>query len=123
MSRLVFVVPLKEGTFEQAKSLLAQGPPFDLVATEFDRHEVYLTDREVVFVFESPGPSGTLRLAGEDSSLWQVAAAWTEIMAAKPRKAGVAYVWARPDNGEAVFFEATPGPGDSEGGELFPPES
>ena len=52
MSRLVVIVPLREGTLEKARSLLAQGPPFDLEATDFDRHEVYLTDHEVVFVYE-----------------------------------------------------------------------
>jgi hypothetical protein len=121
MSRLVVVVPLKDGAHEKARALLAQGPPFDLEATDFDRHEVYLTKREVVFVFESPGSSATLRLPGEDPSVWKAAAAWQQLMAEKPRKAETAYSWARPQNGEAVFFEPTPGPGDSEGGDVFAP--
>src|SRR5688572_1210276 len=121
MSRLVVVVPLKEGVHEKARSLLAQGPPFELETTEFDRHEVYLTQREVVFVFESPGATATLRLLGEDPSLWKVAAAWQKLMAERPRKAETVYSWARPENGEGVFSGPTPGPGDSEGGEVFPP--
>ena len=121
MSRVVVVVPLKEGVHEKARSLLAQGPPFELQATEFDRHEVYLTQREVVFMFDSAGTTETLRLLAEDPSLLRVAAAWQELMAERPRKAEIAYAWSRPENGEALFFEPTPGPGDSEGGELFPP--
>ena len=121
MSRLVVVVPLKDGAYEKACALLAHGPPFDLEATEFDRHEVYLTKREVVFVFDSATSSATLRLPGEDPSLWKVAAAWQKLMAEKPRKAETAYSWARPENGEAVFFQPTPGPGDSEGGDVFAP--
>jgi|SRR5215218_9627299 len=121
MSRLVVVVPLKDGAYERARALFAHGPPFDLKATEFERHEVYLTEREVVFVFDSASSSATLRLLGEDPSVWKVTAAWQKLMAEKPRKAETAYSWARPENGEAVFFQATPGPGDSEGGDVFAP--
>lgn len=121
MSKLIVVVPLKDGAYEEARSLLAQGPPFQLEATDFDRHEVYLTEREVVFIFESPQASATLRLPGEDPSLWKAAAAWEKLMAGRPRKAATAYTWARPDICDDLFFEPTPGPGDSEGGDVFAP--
>ena len=121
MSRLVVIVPLEEGTLEKARSLLAQGPPFDLEATDFDRHEVYLTDHEVVFVFDSEKSPATLRLLGEDPLVWKAAKAWQKLMAGKPRKAETAYSWKRPADGEAIFFDATPGPGDSEGGNVFAP--
>jgi len=121
MSRLIVVVPLREGTREEARSLLAEGPPFDLEATDFDRHEVYLTDREVVFVFDSEKLPATLRLPGEDPSVWKAAKAWQKLMAGKPRKAETAYSWRRPDDGDAVFFGPMPGPGDSDGGDLFQP--
>ena len=121
MSRLVVVVPLREGTRDKARSLLAEGPPFDLEATDFDRHEVYVTEREVVFVFESEALPATLRLPGEDPAVWKAAAAWEELMAGKPRRAETAYSWRRPADGEAVFFDPTPGPGDSEGGDVFAP--
>jgi hypothetical protein len=121
MSRLVVVVPLKAGAYEKARSLLAEGPPFELERTEFDRHEVFLTHREVVFVFESEQSSATLRLPGEDPSLWRVAAAWEKLMAERPRKAENVFTWARLEIFEDVFFEPTPGPGDSEGGDVFSP--
>jgi hypothetical protein len=121
MSRLVLVVPLKDGAREEARSLLAQGPPFDLEATDFDRHEVFLTECEVVFVFESRGSPATLRLPGEDPRVWKAAAAWQEVMAERPRKAETVYAWRRLGNTEAVFFDATPGPGDSDGGDVFAP--
>src|SRR5215218_10164635 len=105
MSRLVVVVTLKDNAYEKARSLLAQGPPFDLEATELERHEVYLTEREVVFVFDSERAQATLRLAGEDLSLWKAAAAWRKLMAERNRKAETAYSWARPLNGEGVSFE------------------
>lgn len=52
---------------------------------------MYLTEREVVFVFALPGPSSTLGLSAEDPKLWKAGAAWREIIAARPRKPEVAY--------------------------------
>lgn len=54
--------------------------------------------------------------------LWKIAAAWEKLMAGKPRKAETAYSWTRSVDGDAIFFAATPGPGDSEGGDVFAPE-
>lgn len=121
MGRLVVVVPLKDGASEKARALLAKGPPFDLEATEFDRHEVYLSEREAIFLFETPGPSATLKLPGEDPSLWKVAATWQPLMAGRPRKALTAYSWRRAKDRGALSFEPTPGQGDSEGGDVFTP--
>jgi hypothetical protein len=121
VSLLVVVLPLRNGTREKARALLKHGPPFDLEATEIERHEVYLTEREVIFVFESSARSATVRLPGEDLSLWKAAAAWQRLIAGKPRKGETAYSWIRSENGEGISFEPTPGPGDSEGGDVFPP--
>jgi hypothetical protein len=121
VGRLVVVVPLKDGASEKARALLAKGPPFDLEGTEFDRHEVYLSEREAIFLFETPGPSATLKLPGEDPSLWKVAATWQPLMAGKPRKALTAYSWRRAKDRGALSFEPTPGQGDSEGGDVFTP--
>ena len=37
---------------EEARKLIAQGPPFDIGASGLQRHTVYLSAAEVVFVFE-----------------------------------------------------------------------
>jgi hypothetical protein len=121
MAQLVVVVPLKVGAADGARELLAGGPPFDLAETEFLRHAVHLTDREVIFVFEEPGESATLRLPGEDPALWQAAAAWREILEGRPRVARLAFSWERPDSSGDVFYGPTPGPGDSDGGDVYGP--
>lgn len=95
MSLLAVVVPLREGARAKARELLEQGPPFDLDKTRFERHHVFLTDSEVVFVFEAPGQTATLELPAEDPALWRAAAAWRECMAGRPRKAEVALAWER----------------------------
>ena len=121
MSELVLVRPLKENAYEDALTLLAEGPPFDLEATEFARHRVYATRREIVFVFESPGPSATLRLRAEDPALWKVAHEWQKLMAGRPRKAQTAFSWQRREDAEGISYEPTPGPGDSDGGDVYGP--
>jgi hypothetical protein len=95
MSRLVVVVPLKAGSRERVKELVREGPPFELEQTQFDRHHVFVTDREVVFLFESDGASQTLHLPGEDPALWRAAEAWREVMAGRPRIASTVFSWVR----------------------------
>jgi hypothetical protein len=95
MSRLVLVVPLEERTAARARELLRDGPPFELDATRLESHEVYLTDREAVFVFETAGDEPALQLHAEDPSLWRAAAAWRECIAGRPRKAETAFSWTR----------------------------
>lgn len=95
MSRLVVVVPLADGARERARELLEQGPPFDPAATHLERHSAYLTDREAVFVFETPGDEPPLQLRAEDPALLYAAEAWRDLMAGRPRKAQPVYSWER----------------------------
>ena len=111
VSRLVVVVPLKDGAAEKARALLAKGPPFDLEATEFDRHEVYLSEREAVFLFETPGPSATLKLPGEDPSLWKVAAAWQPLHGGQASQGPHRILLAAREVTGRPFLRADAGPG------------
>ena len=43
MSRLIVVVPLKDGGRAKAEKLLEQGPPFEIEGTHLERHEVFLS--------------------------------------------------------------------------------
>ena len=121
MSELVVVLPLKEKAYEEALGLLRERPPFELDETDFARHRVYATRSEIVFVFESPGPTATLRLASKDPSGWKVGRPWRKLMAGPPRKAQTVFSWARGRDVEGVSYAATPGPGDSEGGDVYAP--
>jgi hypothetical protein len=96
-SRLVVVAPLAEGTRERARELLADGPPFEPEGTSLSAHRVYLTEREVVFVFQGTQPRAALeRLAG-DAGMWRAAAAWREVLAGRPQIAEQVYDWRRVD--------------------------
>jgi hypothetical protein len=97
--RTAFVVPLKEGSHDAARALLDGGPPFDPEETALDRHEVYLTPHEVVFVFESRIGADALEPLLSNPELWQSAASWREHLAGPPRIAEDVYSWTRPDGG------------------------
>lgn len=120
VSRLVIVAPLRPGSREQALRLLEHGPPFELGESGFDRHQVYLSDREAIFLFEADGDAA-LRLPAEDLELMRAADAWRECLAGAPRVASEAFSWERVVTPEGVSFAPTPGPGDSEGGDVYPP--
>jgi hypothetical protein len=118
MSRAVVVLPLREGTSEQAAELLHGGPPFDPEEVGLERHHVFLTKSEAVFVFEADSRHSAEKLIGE-GRFWSAASAWKDLVAGPPRLAEDAYSWIRPHVPDDVTFAPTPGPGDSDGGDLF----
>jgi hypothetical protein len=118
--RVLVVLPLKPDAHEPVSALLKQGPPFDPASIEgLDRHEVYVTGDEVVFVFESALGADALAPLLADPKLWERVSAWGEHVAGAPRIAEEAFSWSRSQPNEDVFYLPTPGPGDSEGGDIY----
>lgn len=118
--RVVIVLPLRAGAEEDVRKLLASGPPFDPAAVEgLDRHEVSLTSDEVVFLFESNLGPATLKRLLARHEIWRAASSWHEYVTGPPRVADVVFSWSRPANGNGMSYLATPGPGDSDGGDIF----
>jgi hypothetical protein len=120
VSRVVIVVPIQPGRRDSARVLLGNGPPFDPNAVGLDRHHVFLTDQEAVFVFEADELDAVEQLAS-DPTLWEAIAGWNDLVAGPPRMAEDVYSWIRQHASEEISFAATPGPGDSEGGDVFAP--
>ncbi len=96
--RLAVVVPLKEGVQDAVRMLLEAGPPFDPEQTALDRHAVFLTPQEAVFVFESRLGSKALEPLLEEPALWKIAGSWREHIAGPPRLAEDLYSWTRPES-------------------------
>ena len=118
MSRAVVVLPLREGASKKAAELLRGGPPFDPEEVGLERHHVFLTEREAVFVFEADSQDAADRLIGE-GHFWSAASAWKDLVEGPPRLAEDAYSWVRQHVPDDLSFESTPGQGDSDGGDLF----
>jgi len=114
------VLPLKEGTHDRAAALIEQRPPFDPEQVSLERYHVFLTDREAILVFEADSAEAVDRL-GKRLGLW-AAAAWKELLAGPVRLAEDVSSWVRPQPDEYVSSTPCPGPGDSDGGDLYAPE-
>jgi hypothetical protein len=111
--RLAIVVPLLPGSHEAVRRLLAQGRPFDPEEMpELDRHEVFLTPEEAIFVVESDRGADAIAPLLSKPDLWKAADAWQEHIAGPPRLAEVVYSWARAEEAGELSFLPTPGPGD-----------
>lgn len=94
--RVTLVVPLKENVIDQAQALIAGGPPFHPEEKGLQRHEVFLTDREAVFLFEGPNVDDVVQRLARDPGAWRAAVKWRPLLAGAPRLARSAYSWQRP---------------------------
>jgi len=96
--RLVIVAPLAKGAEERAADLVAGGPPFDPADTKLDRHGVYLSGNEVVFVFEGVDVEAQVDdLMGDflRPGVGAAIRAWKPLLAGTPRVAPETYFWER----------------------------
>lgn len=93
--RIAIVLPLRDGTAERARELVSGGPPFDLHDTGLERHHVFVTDREVVFLFEGAGAREKLDRVVRSAHVLRAAARWRECLAGPPRIAEESFAWRR----------------------------
>lgn len=92
-SALVVVVPLRTGTCDEARALLEQGPPFDPGEMPLERHRVFLSEHEAVFVFEGAHARALVNRLVGDPAVWKAAAAWRRCLRGRPRLAEDVYSW------------------------------
>jgi hypothetical protein len=95
--RVAIVLPLREDAHDAVQTLIAEGPPFDPRAVDLDRHLVFLTKSEAVFIFESALGADALEPLLQEPALWQSVAAWHDYLAGPPRIAEDVYSWERSD--------------------------
>ncbi len=100
MAQVAIVVTLKSGAEERARTLIAEGAPFDPAATGFTRHTIFLSAGEVVFVFEGSEVEWRLdELVDRPFSLVRdTLDRWRPLVAGPPRIARVAYAWEADGN-------------------------
>jgi len=89
------VLPLKADAVETARALVAEGPPFDPESASLARHEVFITDREAIFVFSGADACESVREIMRTTSVWPAAGRWSLCLDGPPRLAETAYAWPR----------------------------
>jgi hypothetical protein len=98
MQRLALVLQLKPGARDCAATLLAERPPFDPEESGFERHAVYLSDEEAIFVFEAVDVEWRLDdLVGDffHPAVQRAIEDWRPLLEGEPRLATEAYSWDR----------------------------
>ncbi len=90
---VAIVVPLRKGALADAAALIEEGPPFDLTPLGVERHDVLLSEREVIFLFEGRQLGETVRRLVRDPPVWQAASGWARVFAGPPRLAEQRFGW------------------------------
>jgi hypothetical protein len=103
VKRVAIVARLRPGSQPRAKDLLSEGPPYDVAEGGFDRHAVFLSDTEVVFVFEGDEVEWKLDDLVSDffrARLREAFEQWKHLIEGEPQLAEEAYFWERRPPGE-----------------------
>lgn len=119
MGRLVIVVPLRAGAYDDALALLRRGPPWDVDADGLERYWAFLSEHEAVLLLDGPGVGDSHGALSGGLSTWRSGSDWERCASSPPRVARSVQSWARPPDLDGVFFGPLPGPGDSEGGDAL----
>lgn len=90
---VAIVVPLADGRREVVEEFLAEGPPFDPSAIGLETHQVFLTDREAIFVFDTVEGAQAFERILAEPEFWELVPAWEHNLAEKPRIGSLAYEW------------------------------
>ena len=105
MERLALVARLKPGSEPRARELIAKGPPFDLREGGFLRHSVFLSSREVVFVFEAPQVEWLVDSLVDEPFHWlrrEALDEWRPLVEGQPRVAREQFFWEQDRPAEEV---------------------
>jgi len=97
VERFAIVARFRPEKSEQVKELLAAGPPFDLNEADVEAHAVYLSSREVVFVFEGRDVDSKLDDLADvfHPRLMAALDEWRELLEEDARLARPVYAWRR----------------------------
>jgi hypothetical protein len=106
MEQIAIVARLKSGAEPRAAELIAQGPPFDPRGSGLERHTVYLSADEVLFVFEGDEVEWIVDGLVDEPFHWALLAAldeWRPLLEDNPRIARPAFSWKQelPDRAPA----------------------
>jgi len=95
--RFAVTARLRPEVAGKALELIAKGPPFDPAALGFERHAVYLSHGEIVFVFEGEEVEWILDEMASEEGLAAAFREWEPLIEGIPRLAREEFFWQRED--------------------------
>jgi len=97
VQRLAVIARLKPDARPRAMELIEKGPPFRPDETGFERHTVFVSGEQVVFVFEGGKLEHLLRDVVENPTSAGALREWEGLLDGMPSIAREAYSWQRGD--------------------------
>lgn len=97
VEQVAVVLPLRPGGLGAARELVAEGPPFDPAEAEIERHAVFLTEREAIFVFSGSDACDHVRSFMDDMAVWHAADRWAACLDGPPRLAEATFSFSADD--------------------------
>jgi hypothetical protein len=94
-ARVAVVVPIRRGSSDRARELVAEGPPFDLESLGLERHDVFVGEREVVFLFGGDSAPAAVEALSHNPAVLKAALRWRGILAGPPRLLQQRFGWTR----------------------------
>ena len=91
--RLAVVARLLPGSRERAEEIIAAGPPYELGETGLVRHQIFLGEETVVFVFEGPGVEALVSRLISDPASSGSFSVWGPLLAGTPALAQEEFYW------------------------------
>jgi hypothetical protein len=97
MDRFVLTARLKPGGHQRAQTLLAEHSALSTGELEkaFDRHAIFLSETEVIFLFEGEGTDESVRALFNDPVRSAVIGHWLPLFDGPLHRTAEAYVWER----------------------------
>jgi hypothetical protein len=96
-TRIAVSVPIRPGRADEVRGLVRSGPPFDPESLPgLASHDVFVREREVLFVFGGADAAGAVGRLLHDARVWNAAERWNECLAGPPSILDPEYSWARP---------------------------
>ena len=97
MDRFVLAARLKPDGRQRAETLLAEHSAFgaEELETAFDRHAIFLSETEVIFLFEGEGAHEAVRALFNDPARSTLIGHWLPLFDGPIHQAPEAYFWER----------------------------
>lgn len=100
--RIAVIGKLKPGSLERAEEIIVEhGPPFDLDEAGLERHSVFLSSDNVVFVFEGPNVERAVGRLVDDPAVSGSFSVWGPVLDGTPQLAHERFFWKLPRDAEA----------------------
>jgi nucleotide-binding universal stress UspA family protein len=109
MERIAVTAKLSPGTGDEARRLLAAGPPYDPASAGFSTHDVYIAGEFVFFVFEGPQVEAHVSALLDDPLRASSFAPWGPLLEEPPMMAHNAYHWNAKEDVMNTILIATDG--------------